>query len=56
MDAPALAVLLDIHLMLVGGMERNEGQWKALLESVGLEIVKVWRKGQKSVIEARLKG
>ena len=30
-------------LMLLSGMERSESQWKALLNSVGLEIKKIWR-------------
>ena len=44
-------------LMLLSGMERTESQWKALLESVGLEIKKVWRTDgvSEAVIEAKKK-
>ncbi|KAL8791853.1 MAG: hypothetical protein Q9195_005515 [Heterodermia aff. obscurata] len=42
-------------LMLLSGMERSESQWSALLESVGLEIKKIWRTDgvSEAVIEAR---
>ena len=49
---------LDIQMMgLHAGMERSERQWHELLDSEGLEIVKVWQvmPGSESVIEARLK-
>ena len=49
--------LLDIMMMsLSSGLERTERQWRTLLDSVGLEIVKIWGSGPgKSVIETRVK-
>lgn len=49
---------LDIQMMgLHAGMERSEIQWRKLLDSEGLEIVKIWQLvyGGESVIEATLK-
>jgi len=46
--------LLDINMMMIGGMERSRVQWASLLGGVGLEIVKVWGEGE--LLEARLKG
>lgn len=49
---------LDIQMMgLHAGMERSETQWYELLDSEGLEIVKIWQlmPGGESVIEATLK-
>ncbi|KAI9778067.1 MAG: hypothetical protein M1839_008371 [Geoglossum umbratile] len=54
-DAPTLGSLVDINMLLIGGMERNQRQWKALLEGAGLELVKVWEEGQEAIIEAKLK-
>lgn len=53
--------LLDINmLVLLNGMERTETQWKELLSSVGLEVVKFWYNNadnnQEGLIEARLRG
>lgn len=40
---PLYPALLDINMLaLLSGMERTTSQWKALLDSVGLEIVKFW--------------
>jgi hypothetical protein len=49
--------LLDIMMMsLCSGLERTEKQWRALLDSIGLEIVKIWTSpGAESVIETKLK-
>ena len=49
--------LLDIMMMtLACGIERTEGQWRGLLDSVGLEIVNIWSSpGVESVIETKLK-
>lgn len=33
----------DITMFPIGGMERNESQWKELLAKSGLKIKKVWR-------------
>lgn len=44
-NAPVAGGTYDIMmLMLLSGMERSENQWKALLESLGLEVKKIWRK------------
>lgn len=54
-DAPLLASCNDIRMMvLLTGMERTEGQWKELLNAVGLEIVGFCTvvKGGEGVIEA----
>jgi hypothetical protein len=34
--------LMDIQMMNYGGGGRKERQWRAIFESVGLEIVKIW--------------
>jgi hypothetical protein len=44
MGAPMWPALLDIQMMAsLSGMERTETQWKMLLNSVGLEVVKFWK-------------
>jgi hypothetical protein len=56
--ADQLQASLDIMMMtLVSGMERAEMQWRALLESIGLEVVKIWSITPEieSVIETKLK-
>jgi hypothetical protein len=53
-----LQASLDIMMMtLVSGLERTEMQWRALLESIGLEVVKIWSimPEVEAVIEAKLK-
>jgi hypothetical protein len=52
-----LPSLLDIMMMsMASGMERTEKQWRALLSSIGLEVVEIWTSdGTESVIEAKLK-
>lgn len=50
--------LLDFLLFMVGGLERTEKQWRELLESVGLEVVNIWRlkdSPMQADIEARLR-
>jgi len=49
--------ILDLNMMILGAMERTEDQWKSLLESVGLKLVKIWRSkdGVQAALEARLK-
>ena len=45
--------LLDLTMMsLSSGIERTERHWHELLDSVGLDIVKIWP-GTESVIEAK---
>ena len=54
--APLAGASEDILMMLfLSGMERSESQWKAVLESAGLEIKKIWRADgiSEAVIEAR---
>ena len=54
--APVAGGTYDLMmLLLLSGMERSESQWKDLLNSVGLEIKKVWRKDGvgEGVIEAK---
>lgn len=56
--APLFPCLLDMHMMgLLAGRERTEKDWRALLDSVGLVVVKIWtvEPGMESVIEAELK-
>lgn len=46
----------DMLMMLfLSGMERSESQWKAVLNSAGLEIKKIWRADgiSEAVIEAK---
>ncbi len=48
---------MDWLMMVLGGVrERTETQWRALLESVGLKVVKMWtyEQGTESLIEAEL--
>lgn len=46
MGVPLYPALLDINMMaLLSGMERTKTQWKELLSSVGLTIVKFWEIG-----------
>ena len=50
--------LLDFLLFMVGGLERTEKEWRQLLDSVGLEVVNIWRLKDSPLqadIEARLK-
>ena len=52
---PLYPALMDINLMaLLSGMERTETQWKELLDSVGLKVVKFWTIGAEAegLIEA----
>lgn len=55
--APLYPSLLDINMMaLLSRMERTEKQWKTLLNSVGLEILKFHRDDESTegLIEAVL--
>ena len=54
-DCSLRPALLDIHMLAVPiGMERTQTQWKELLESVGLEVVKFHSGGKEveGLIEA----
>ncbi|KAL8753705.1 MAG: hypothetical protein Q9184_005341 [Pyrenodesmia sp. 2 TL-2023] len=57
MDTALFPATLDIQMMgLHAGMERSEKQWRTLLDSAGLKVVKIWQdvKGGEGVIEATL--
>ena len=52
--ASLLQSSMDIQMMSIGaGVERSEGQWRELLESVGLTIQGIWTSSpeMESVIE-----
>lgn len=54
-DVPLYTACTDIRMMLLhAGMERTEGQWKELLNGVGLELEGFWaaERGGEGVIEA----
>ena len=55
-NAPLFWSLLDIGMIMLGGMERTQTQWRTLLEGVGLRVVRVAEGpgGQGRVIEAIL--
>ena len=55
-NAPVARGTYDIMmLLLLSGMERSDKRWRALLESLGLVIQRIWRKEGvgEAVIEAR---
>lgn len=55
-DTPLLGATEDLMMLLVAnGKERTLNEWKKLLGSVGLEIVKVWRspENRHAVVEAK---
>lgn len=41
-EAPVWGSLMDINMMKYSGMGRKEKQWRDLVESVGLEMVKIY--------------
>ena len=54
--APLAGASEDILMMVfLSGMERSESQWRAVLDSAGLETKKIWRADgiSEAVIEAR---
>ena len=54
--ATRFATQSDLNMLaLLGAMERSESQWRQLLESAGLELVKIWPGTPESVIEAELR-
>ena len=58
--ASAFTAFMDISMMAFGGMERTERQWRELLESAGLVIIKIENPSpgslsRDSVIEAMLR-
>lgn len=55
--ASVRAAAMDLQMMvLFGGMERTEMQWRAILRASGLDLVRVWSLAgaSESVIEAQL--
>jgi hypothetical protein len=48
---------MDMVMLGIGGKERREKEFSDLLQSVGLELVKIWpaEVGNQVVVEARLK-
>ena len=56
--APIRAAAMDLQMMcLFAGVERTESQWRAILNTSGLELVFIWysKTQSESVLEARLK-
>ena len=56
-EAPLMVSSYDIMMMSIGtGMERTENQWRDLLQSIGLEITKIWTANMfnESIIEAKV--
>jgi hypothetical protein len=56
--ASQLQASLDIMMIaLVSGLERTEMQWRTLLESIGLEVVRIWSvvPEAEAILETRLK-
>jgi len=49
---------MDMVMLGIGGKERSEKEFKAILEPAGLKLVKVWMAevGRQSVLEAKLIG
>lgn len=49
--------VLDLTMMLFAGKERTEADWRTLFDSVGLEMMNVWRAevGTQAVMEGQLK-
>lgn len=62
-DVPFMTAATDLMMMAAfASLERSEKQFEALLEGVGLELVKVWHKRKEgtamlesSILEAKLK-
>jgi len=48
---------MDLCMLIIGGKERSEKDFTALLDSAGLRLVKIWSSntGSQSVIECQLK-
>ena len=39
--AELLPALFDINMMLIGGRQRTEREWRGLLKDVGLRVMKI---------------
>lgn len=48
---------MDMCMLIIGGKERSEREFSALLNSAGLKLVKIWRSkaGSQTVVECALK-
>ncbi len=48
---------MDLCMLIIGGKERSEAEFKAILDAAGLRLVKIWRSdlGSQTVLECRLK-
>ncbi|TVY17283.1 O-methyltransferase hmp5 [Lachnellula arida] len=48
---------MDLCMLIIGGKERSEKEFSALLDSAGLKLIKIWRNklGSQTVIECHLK-
>ena len=56
--APIRGAAMDFLMMMYcSGIERTQSQWESLLDSCGLEIIKIWgtRSDYESIIECQLK-
>lgn len=49
---------MDMAMLMIGGRERSEKEFSAVLDDVGLQLIKVWKAkvGVQSVLEVKLKG
>jgi hypothetical protein len=47
----------DMVMLVIGGKERSGDEFEKLLDTAGMELVKVWpfKTGEQAVVEARLK-
>ncbi|KAI0873110.1 S-adenosyl-L-methionine-dependent methyltransferase [Hypoxylon argillaceum] len=56
-NAPWSMAMQDLNMMVLGGIERTEDQWLALLDKADLMLTKIWRTdgSNHAVIEARRK-
>lgn len=48
---------MDMCMLIIGGKERSEREFSALLNSAGLKLVKIWKSkaGSQTVVECVLK-
>lgn len=48
---------MDMCMLVIGGKERSEKEFKAILDAAGLRLLKIWwsQLGCQTVLECRLK-
>lgn len=48
---------MDLCMLVIGGKERSEKEFKAILDAAGLRLVKIWwsQLSSQTVLECRLK-